>query len=130
MAAAARSWVTTPIPVRPPEDTLVAGRPVVKQGYVYCFVYRCRLTCPLTGLTLHSGQDVEVAIARHEDGALGRGERQELVAIRVGRVDRERASWIRREERRVSDPGDERVGVGGRDQTGLRHRHAARILGL
>jgi hypothetical protein len=42
MAAADRSWVTTPIPVRPPDTTLAAGPSVVKEGYVYCFVYCCR----------------------------------------------------------------------------------------
>jgi hypothetical protein len=30
MAAADRSWVTTPIPVRPPEDTLLRDRALVK----------------------------------------------------------------------------------------------------
>ena len=39
MAAADRSWVTTPIPVRPPDTTIAAVQSVVKEGYVYCFVY-------------------------------------------------------------------------------------------
>jgi hypothetical protein len=30
MAAADRKWVTTPIPVRPPDKTVVLRRPVVK----------------------------------------------------------------------------------------------------
>jgi len=43
----------------------------------------------------------EVAIARHKDGALGRGERNEVVVPRVGRADGRRSRGIRRENGRA-----------------------------
>ena len=62
------------------------------------------------------GDREQVPIASNENGALLRGQSDEVVVVRIRRADRRWTRSVTRESRRSRQPGDQLLGVIGSDK--------------